>query len=239
MNSTHRTLISVKSIGLDYSLGLSLRNRKKYTVLKDISFELYAGDSLGVIGRNGAGKSTLLKLLANIITPDRGEIINHNAKVALMALQVGFDYQSSGRENILLSGLLLGFDENQILDKLESIVNFSELGQFIDQAVRTYSTGMKARLGFSICYILQPEVMLIDEVLGVGDFDFRKKSNAAMKERIQSDQTVVLVSHDAKTIKALCNRAIWIENGTCQMVGDAAEVVDAYEEYITKVPKTD
>lgn len=237
MPNSHRLLLSVQSAGIDYSINRSLFKREKHTVLKNISFDVHAGDSLGVIGRNGAGKSSLLKLLAGVVAPDRGKVINYQAKVVLMALQVGFDNEISGRDNILLGGLLQGFDRVEIKSKLDAIISFSELGHFIDRPLKSYSAGMRARLGFSIGHILQAEVLLVDETLGVGDVEFRKKSSQAMKERIKSDQTVVLVSHDAATIKSLCNRAIWIENSVCQMIGDVNDVVDAYESYALSHPQ--
>ncbi len=233
----HKMLLSVRGLGLDYVTSRGFFKQKKYTALEGISFDLFAGESLGVIGRNGAGKSSLLKILAGIINPDRGEMVNNGAKVALMALQVGFDNELSGRKNIFLSGLLLGFNHKEIERCLSDIVAFSELGAFIEQPVKTYSAGMRARLGFSICYIMQPEVLLIDEVLGVGDVEFRQKSSKAMRERIQSDQTVVLVSHDATTIKNLCTRAIWIEGKHVKMIGVAADVIDTYQKYVLENPR--
>ncbi|MFL0796700.1 MAG: ATP-binding cassette domain-containing protein [Cellvibrionaceae bacterium] len=233
----NKILLSVKDVGLDYVTSRGFFKQQKYTALEGISFDLFAGESLGIIGRNGAGKSSLLRMLAGIIYPDRGEVINHGAKVALMALQVGFDNELSGRKNIFLSGLLLGFDQGGIESRMADIIAFSELGSFLEQPVKTYSAGMRARLGFSICYILQPEVLLIDEVLGVGDVEFRQKSSKAMRERIQSDQTVVLVSHDAATIKNLCTRAVWIEESHVRMIGDAAEVIDAYQQYVLENPR--
>lgn len=230
-------LVSAKNIGVEYSVGRNIFRRATYQALRDVSFELHAGDSLGIIGRNGAGKSSLLKVLAGIIEPDFGSLWKADIKTALMALQVGFDGELSGLDNILLSGMLLGFSREEVESKYKEIIDFAELGDFIRYPVKTYSVGMRARLGFSICYELQPEVMLIDEVLGVGDVDFRKKSSAAMRERIQSDQTVVLVSHDANTINTLCNKAIWIENGVTRMFGEPAEVVAEYQEYTLSRPR--
>jgi len=228
-------LISAKNIGVDYAIGHNIFRRKTHSALKDVSFELHAGDSLGVIGRNGAGKSSLLKVLAGIIEPDRGTLWRGNIKTALMALQVGFDNELSGLDNILLSGMLLGFSKAEVELRREAIISFAQLGEFIKHPVKTYSVGMRARLGFSICYELQPEIMLIDEVLGVGDVDFRKKSSAAMRQKLSSDQTVVLVSHNAKTINALCNKAIWIEDGVTRMFGEPAEVVAEYQQHMLSV----
>jgi len=232
-----RLVIRAKNISVIFNRRRSLFRRDAFPALKDVSLNLYAGESLGVIGRNGVGKTTLLRVLANIIDPDQGVLENFDATTAMLSLQAGFDNQSSGRTNILLSALLLGYDEDEINDRMQDIIAFAELGDFIHQPVLSYSSGMRARLGFSICYFMQPDVLLIDEALGVGDIEFQKKSSAAMREKIQSEQTVVLVSHSSETIKSLCNRAVWIEDGVTQMEGDAAEVVSAYEEFVNANPR--
>lgn len=225
-------LISVQNIGVRFKARRSLFSRDSVEALRDVSFDLYRGDSLGVIGRNGAGKSTLLQLLGGIIRPDSGKITNNNATTSLLALQVGFDPELSGRVNAILSGMLLGFRKKEVEANLDKIIAFSELGKFIDRPVKSYSAGMKARLGFSVALEMNPDVLLVDEVLGVGDIEFRKKSMAVMKSKLISDQTIVLVSHDARTVKTLCNRAVWIENGVTSMEGTAEEVVTAYEDFI-------
>ncbi len=229
-------VISVKQASVSYSVGRSLFSRSTHKVLSDISFDLYHGESLGVIGRNGVGKSTLLRLLAGLIVPNDGVVENSGVQAALLALQAGFNNEVSGRSNILLNGLLLGYSQDVINACSQDIVKFSELGGKIDQPVKTYSAGMRARLGFSICFHLRPDVFLIDEVLGVGDAQFRKKSAAAMAEMIRSDQTVVLVSHNPATVKELCDRAVWIEHGQCQMVGLVDDVMAAYQDYVETVP---
>ncbi len=231
-------LIRIRNVAIIYNRRRSLFHRDPFPALTDVSLDLHAGESLGVIGRNGVGKTTLLRVLAGIILPDRGTVENFDATTALLSLQVGFDQNASGRTNILLSGLLLGFSEENIRKHMDDIIEYSELGEFIDQAVVGYSTGMRARLGFSICYYMQPDVLLIDEALGVGDIEFRQKSAAAMREKIKSKQTVVLVSHDASTIQSLCNRAVWIEDGVSRMEGDAKSVVEAYEEFVKSHPRT-
>ncbi|MFC1524247.1 ABC transporter ATP-binding protein [Thermodesulfobacteriota bacterium] len=226
-------VIRVENVGVRFRTHRSFFKNQEIDALKDVSFNLYLGDSLGIIGRNGAGKSTLLRLLGGIILPDSGKVINNNVKTALLALQVGFDQELSGRANTLLSGMLLGFRREEVLEKQEKIADFSELGLFLDRPVKTYSAGMKARLGFSIALELSPDVLLIDEVLGVGDVEFRKKSTKVMKKKLLSDQTIVLVSHQGPMIKELCNRAVWIEDGKTMMEGDANEVVTAYEKHVT------
>ena len=225
-----KSAISLKNVRVTYRSGIPLtRTKREYTPLKDISFELHEGDSLGVIGRNGAGKSTLLRLLNGIIKPDSGQIINHGQKTALLSLTVGYDQNLSGRQNAVISGMMMGLEKAHIVSKLDEINEFSELGDFFDQPVKNYSTGMKQRLGFGVAMHLKPDILLVDEILAVGDAKFKKKSEAIMKEKIMSGDTVVLVSHSAATVKRLCNKAIWIENGIVAKHGDSSEVVDAYE----------
>ena len=225
-------IISLKNVGVRFGYRRSFFKHDVVAALRDVSFKLYPGDSLGVVGKNGAGKSTLLSLLGGIILPDSGKIISKNVKTSLLALQVGFDPELSGRTNAILSGMLLGFQYEQVKANLDKIIAFSELGEFIDKPVKTYSAGMKGRLGFSIALEMNPDVILIDEVLGVGDVDFRKKSMAVMKEKLLSDQTIVLVSHSGQIVKNFCSRVIWIEDGVSKMDGDPKEVVDAYENYM-------
>jgi len=238
MNSMAAPLISLKNVGVSYKLSRSIFSTQKYAALKDVSFDIYRGDSIGVVGRNGAGKSTLLRLLAGIISPDSGAIVSNQETTALLSLQAGFNGELDGRANAILNGMLLGFTKLQMIEKIEDIIAFSELGDAIHKPVKTYSTGMRARLGFAIAVHIHPEVLLVDEILGVGDADFREKSTAVMKERLGSDQTVVLVSHQANIIKSLCNRAVWIEDGVTKMEGDAITVVSAYEKYIIANPPT-
>lgn len=222
-------LVSVRNVAVIYNRTRSVFKKQNFEALKDVSFDIYAGESIGIIGRNGAGKSTLLTLLAGIIKPDRGEVINYGAQVSLLALQAGFVNELSGRDNVILSGLALGFNKAGILEKMNGIIEFSGIGPHIEFPVRTYSTGMRARLGFSIAHLLHPDILLIDETLGVGDKDFSKKSTNAMKEKIKSDQTVVLVSHNANIIKELCNRSVWIENGIVIAEGQTDKVMMQYE----------
>ena len=231
-------LIRAKDVSVIYKRKKSLFKKDQHCALKSVSLKLYAGESLGVIGRNGVGKTTLLRVLANIILPDQGTVENFGASTAMLSLQAGFDPFASGRTNIMLSGLLLGYSEHQIQERMEDIIAFSELGDFIQHPLIGYSAGMRARLGFSVCYHMQPDVLLIDEALGVGDIEFRKKSAQAMREKIQSEQTVVLVSHDSRTIETLCDRAIWIEEGVTRMDGETKQVVEAYQEYVGLHPRT-
>ncbi|MCX2784429.1 ABC transporter ATP-binding protein [Microbulbifer thermotolerans] len=225
-----KTAISLRNVRVTYRSGIPfIRAKNEYTPLKDISFDLYEGDSLGILGRNGAGKSTLLRLLNGIIKPDSGKLINHGHKTALLSLTVGYDQNLTGRQNAVISGMMMGLEKPYIVSKLNEINEFAELGGFFDQPIKNYSTGMKQRLGFGVAIHLKPDILLIDEILAVGDTRFKKKSEAVMKEKLTSGDTVVLVSHSSTTIKRLCNKALWINNGVVAKYGESSEVVEAYE----------
>ncbi len=224
--------LSMNNVGAFYWRQAGYLRKERFWALKDVSFELHHGESLGVIGRNGAGKSTLLQILAGILRPDRGKLINHGVQVALLSLQIGFVPYLTGRQNALLSGILIGLHRKKMIEKMAEIKNFSELGDFFDQPISTYSSGMKTRLGFSVAFQLDPDVLLIDEVLGVGDSDFQRKSSAVMHEKIRSDKTIVLVSHSVETIRRLCDRAVWIEDGVSRAYGDTANVLNTYEKQL-------
>jgi lipopolysaccharide transport system ATP-binding protein len=235
-NHTQHEILSLQNVGLYYSRRESFLKRNRYWALQDISFDLNAGETLGIIGRNGVGKSTLLKVLAGIITPDKGQVIMHNPdlRISLISLQAGFVQHLTGRENTILGGMLLGATKEEMQSRMDAIMMFSELGRFFDEPVSTYSTGMRARLGFSVAYHVDPDVILLDEVLGVGDEAFRKKSTDAMKERIRSEKTVVIVSHSVPILKEVCDRVVWIENGMTKIQGDVSEVISAYLESIAQ-----
>ena len=223
--------ISIRNIGVAYRRRRGFFRYDKFWALKNISFDLCHGETLGVIGRNGVGKSTLLRLIAGIISPDKGEIINHGVSASLLSLQVGFSQRLTGRENAVLSGLMLGLTKDKILEKIDDISLYADLGEFFDMPVNYYSHGMRARLGFSVAIYAEPDVILLDEVLGVGDIDFREKSIRTMKEKINSDKTVVLVSHSAETIRDTCDRVIWIENGEVREEGEVKNVLHKYGQY--------
>ena len=226
-----KIILSLRNIGLSYTRRAGLLRTSRFWALKDVSFELYHGETLGIIGRNGVGKSTVLRLIAGILSPDRGEIIrSETLRSSLLALQVGFIPHLTGRQNAVLSGLLLGLGRSEIETRLPQILEFSELGDFIDQPVRSYSMGMKARLGFSVAYHADPDILLVDEVLGVGDVDFRKKSADAIREIAKSNKTVVIVSHNADLVLSLCDRVVWIENGHTRAVGPADTLVEQYRQ---------
>jgi lipopolysaccharide transport system ATP-binding protein len=226
---TSDALISLRNIGCCYQTRKSLFRSSKYEALRDVSLELHRGDTLGVIGRNGAGKTTLLRLMAGIIGPDRGCVSRQrNITVSMLTLQAGFDAELTGRSNVILGGLFLGFGRREILERMERIIGFADLDSFIDEPIKTYSTGMRARLGFALALELSPDVLLVDEVLGVGDTEFRKRAMSAMKEKMLSNQTIVFVSHDLNTVKQLCNQAIWIDKGVGKMQDVPVKVIEVY-----------
>ena len=220
--------LDVKNLGLSYYLKDGFLRNKQFWALKDISFSLYAGESLGVLGRNGVGKSTLLQALAGIMEPDTGTIECHVDKISLLALQIGFIPYLSGRENSILCGLLLGMRRAAIEGALDEIHEFSDLGDFYDEPISTYSSGMRARLGFTIALQLDPDLYLIDEIMSVGDEAFREKSMSALEEKLKQNKSLIFVSHAPAQIQKLCSRAIWIEHGEIVMAGDVEPVLDAY-----------
>ncbi len=222
------TLIELREVALAYWRRAGLFAHTPFWALEDISFEVRKGETLGVIGRNGAGKSTLLRLLAGIIEPDRGEVRHFEAKASLLSLQLGFVPYLSGRENAILSGLLLGMRRAEITAKLPAVFEYAELQEVANEPVGHYSSGMKARLGFAVALEADPDVLLIDEVLGVGDEEFRRKSSQTLRDRMRSQRTVVLVSHSAPLVRDLCDRAVWIEHGRVCEVGETEGVLAAY-----------
>ncbi len=221
-----------------YSIKKSLLRLKKvhveeFQAVKDVSFVVPKGEILGIIGKNGSGKSTMLKAMAGIFSPDSGSIDLKGHTVSLLSIGVGFQKEVTGRENILLSGMLLGFSEQEIRAKMDEIIAFAELGKFIDMPVKTYSSGMYSKLAFSITAILETEIMLIDEVLSVGDQHFKKKSYKKMKELISNrDRTVVIVSHNISTLSSLCERVMWMHDGVIKKIGDADAVLEEYQEFM-------
>ena len=201
--------------------------------VKNVSFEVKKGEILGIVGKNGSGKSTMLRAIAGIFQPDSGTIDLKGNSISLMSIGVGFNEDVSGRKNIILSGMLLGFSEQEMLDKTKEIIEFAEIGDFIDMPVRTYSSGMHSKLAFAITANLDTDIMLVDEVLSVGDERFKKKSKNKMKELITDEnRTVIMVSHDMATMKELCDRVLWINDGEMMAIGDSDEVIEAYKEYM-------
>ncbi|HEY4126605.1 MAG TPA: ABC transporter ATP-binding protein [Gammaproteobacteria bacterium] len=226
------TIIELKNVGVRYRRKAGFMRSNAFWALHDVSFNLKHGETLGVIGRNGAGKSTLLRLLAGILAPDRGVVVSHTDRVSLLALQAGFIPALTGRENAVLSGILLGMKRADVEARMDEMVRFAELEQFIDEPVRTYSSGMRARLGFTVAFQADPDVLLVDEVLGTGDAGFKEKSSAAMREKIASDKTVVIVTHQAETVRELCDRVVWVEKGVTVEIGEPETVVEHYLESI-------
>lgn len=209
--------------------------RYVYRAIDCLSFEVEKGEIFGLIGRNGSGKSTLLKAIGGMISPDSGRIDLGRQSIALLAIGVGFKPDMTGRENIYIAGLLLGFTQKQIRQKEKEIIEFAELGDFIDMPVRTYSSGMHSRLGFAITAMLETDIVLIDEVLSVGDERFQRKSFDKMKELIGSrEKTVVICSHNRLVLEEVCDRVLWIDRGKAIQCGKAAAVLEAYQKYMTE-----
>lgn len=241
---TYEPAITLENVSISYStvqkvsIKQMLRRQKKkkrqpFEAVRNATFEIPKGQIVGITGKNGSGKSTLLRAVAGIFAPNTGTIDLHGNSVSLLAIGIGFQKSLTGRENILLSGMLLGFSEEEIRKQMPRIIRFSELGDFIDKPVRTYSSGMYSKLAFSITAMLETDIMLIDEVLSVGDRHFKKKSYRRMKKMIEDrDHTVMIVSHSDATLRSLCDTVIWMDDGDIRMIGDADEVLDAYEEYM-------
>ncbi|MFZ4893233.1 ABC transporter ATP-binding protein [Plantibacter sp. Mn2098] len=200
-----------------------------FWALRDISFEVPTGSTFGLIGSNGSGKSTLLKCLAKILYPENGSITSFGKVAALLEVGSGFHPELSGRENIYLNGSILGMSRKEIDKKFDAIVDFSGVEQFIDQPVKNYSSGMYVRLGFSVAINVNPDVLIVDEVLAVGDAEFQAKCFGKFEEFKAAGKTVILVSHSMPTVKTMCDHAAWINKGHLQAVGEAAPTIAAYE----------
>ena len=225
----------LKSYSIKKSLLHFRRNKvDEFQAIRHVSFNVRKGNILGIVGKNGSGKSTMLNAIAGIFAPDSGTIDLKGNSVSLLSIGVGFQRELTGRENIILSGMLLGFSEKAVRERMEEIIEFSELGKFIDAPVRTYSSGMYSKLAFSITAILETDIMLIDEVLSVGDARFKKKSYNKMKQLISDEnRTVVMVSHDTKTLDGLCDEILWLHDGEIKMYGNTKEVLEKYEEFMS------
>jgi len=238
-------VIRVYNVGMEFKLSKEkVNNLKEFVIkflkrqlsysefwaLKNISFEVEKGDRWGIIGLNGAGKSTLLKIVSGVMKPTEGSVEIKGKIVPLLELGAGFDPSYTGKENIFLNGAMLGLSKEFLEEKYEEIVDFSEIRKFIDVPLKNYSSGMRARLGFSIATTIKPEILILDEVLSVGDAKFKKKSENKIISLFNEGITVLFVSHSIEQVKKLCNKAIWLENGETVMMGDAKEVCEAYEE---------
>ena len=237
-------MIEVKDVTMKFRMGSQpINSLKEYvtTTLKGslkfnefvavnhLSFDLEKGQTLGLIGHNGAGKSTTLKLISGILKPTSGRIITRGNIVPMLELGAGFDLELTGRENIYLNGAVLGYTKKFLDSKMNEIIEFSELGDFIEMPIRNYSSGMMARLAFSIASVVNPEILIVDEILSVGDATFQKKSRNRMEELMNGGATVLFVSHDIEQIEELCDKVIWLEHGTCKMFGDTKEICTLYK----------
>ncbi len=239
----HNIAITVENLHITYrglkktSIRASWKNFggkvELFQALKGVSFEVEEGKILGIIGKNGAGKSTMLRAIAGIFSPDKGRIDLHGRSISLLSIGVGFNKKLTGKENIYLSGMLLGFSEEEIAKKEKEIIKFADIGDFINKPVKTYSSGMYSKLAFAITAILETDITLIDEVLSVGDAKFKEKSYNKMKELISDEKrTVIIVSHSLGTIKELCDEVLWLNDGEVMMKGAASEVIPKYEEFM-------
>ena len=204
---------------------------REFLALKGVSLEVKRGESWGIVGRNGAGKSTLLRLICGIIAPDSGNVRVSGTISPLLALGAGFDHELNARENIYLEGALLGRSRAFMEEHYEEIVAFSELEGFLDMPIKNYSSGMQARMAFAVANVVRPEILIIDEVLAVGDAAFQRKCMGRIHEMIEKSATLLLVSHDSSMIKSVCEKALWLREGEAVMSGSAKEVCDAYERY--------
>lgn len=236
--------IDVKDVKIQYKMmkkfsiqrNLLKRDADKaeiFEAVKGVTFNVEKGEILGIIGKNGSGKSTLLRAIAGVFSPNDGEIDLKGNSVSLLSLGVGFKDTLSGRSNIFLSGMLLGFSEEEVKKKEADIVEFSELGKFIDMPVKTYSSGMYSKLAFAITSSLETDIMLVDEVLSVGDEHFQKKSLARMEQLItDKNRTVIIVSHNTETLDKLCDRVLWLNDGVIMEMGNTKEVLTKYKQYM-------
>ena len=237
-------IIEVKNVSMGYRIDSNRVNTLKewavtklkrqlhyemFWALKDVSFDVERGEVVGIIGRNGAGKSTVLKIISGLFKPTEGTVITNGRVVPMLELGSGFDPELTGRENIFLNGAILGYTEKFLNEQYDQILEFSELEEFIDRPIKTYSSGMMMRLAFSVATIVKPEILIVDEILAVGDDAFQKKSHAKMMELMHGGATVLYVSHNLNQIRELCNKVVWLDHGKVVMQGDTDEVCDAYQ----------
>lgn len=207
---------------------------QEFLAVQDINFQVREGESWGLIGSNGSGKSTMLKAISGIIKPYKGSITVNGSVAPLIELGAGFDAECTARENIFLNGCVLGHSLKFMEEHFDEIVDFAEIHKFLDSPIKNYSSGMKARLGFSIATMVKPDILIVDEILSVGDYKFRQKCEKRMKELLSGGTTLLYVSHNIDEVKRLCDHAIWIDHGQMRMVGEASAVCDAYMEEMRK-----
>ena len=221
-----------KIMSLKEFVTAALRGKLEYqdfTALDHVSFEVKKGETFGLIGRNGAGKSTILKVISGILKPTSGSVTCYGNVVPMLELGSGFDFDLTGRENIFLNGAILGYSEKFLREKYNEIVEFSELGEFIDAPIRNYSSGMLARLAFSVATVVKPEILIVDEILSVGDAAFQEKSRKRMLELMEGGTTVLFVSHSIQQVREMCSRVLWLEQGKVKMLETVEDVCNAYE----------
>lgn len=230
-----RVMLELDTVSLSYHTGKKSYDDGTQHVLDEVSLQLYEGETLGIVGRNGVGKTTMLRIMAGILAPTSGTVkMAKGKKAALLTLGLGFKPDLSGRDNALLAAMLQGSSRKEAEAFMDSIKEFSELGDSFDLPVKNYSAGMRARLGFTTALMTHVDILLVDEVLSVGDAHFREKAQAAMKNRITGEQTVVFVSHMVEQVKNLCDRVIWLDNGKIVQEGDCIDVTEAYTKHITE-----
>ena len=244
-----RIMVDVDHVTIRFNLAnLKVDNLKEYVIkmlkkellfqeflaVKDVSFQVREGEAWGLIGVNGSGKSTLLKAISDILKPYKGSITVNGSVAPLIELGAGFDPELTARENIFLNGCVLGHSEKFMQEHFDEIVEFAELHQFLDSPIKNYSSGMKARLGFSVATMVKPDILIVDEVLAVGDIKFRKKCEARMKELLSGGTTLLYVSHNIDEVKRLCDHVLWIDHGDVKMIGPTEEVCKAYVEAMKK-----
>ncbi len=205
---------------------------KEFWALRDVSFSVQKGEVFGIVGHNGAGKSTMLKIISGIMKPTQGKVTLGANVVPMLELGSGFDYELTGRENVFLNGAILGYSKEFLTEKYDEILEFSELGDFIEQPIRNYSSGMLMRLAFSVATVVNPDILICDEVLAVGDERFQAKSRKRMMELMGGGTTVLFVSHNVDQIREMSNRVLWLDHGSVKMLGDADTVCDAYREWL-------
>ncbi len=224
----YRHVRGIKNFVFNFQKSMRSLQEDQFEALRDISFSISEGENFGIIGNNGAGKSTTLGLIAGVLKANKGKVVVRGRVSPLLALGAGFHPELDGRDNIMLNGILMGLTRRQVQSKLEEIIEFSEIGEFIDRPLRVYSSGMLARLGFAVVAHLDPEILLIDEVLSVGDIRFQKKCLDKMLTFKESEVTIVLVTHSIASIIELCDRAMWIDNHVIRMIGAPKEIALKY-----------
>ena len=238
-------IIEIENVSMHFNMSIEkIENLKEYIIklfkrqllfqdlvaLKNISIVIEKGDVFGIVGLNGSGKSTLLKIISGILKPTTGKVRANGTIAPLIELGAGFDVELTARENIFLNGAVLGYSKKMMTEMFDDIVNFAELRDFLDMPMKNYSSGMVARIGFAIATMVNPEILIVDEILSVGDFQFQEKCETRIADMMASGTTILFVSHSLEQIERLCSRVLWLEKGECKMIGDVMDVCAAYRE---------